>query len=65
MFDRGIKRLDILDLVLIELTVAFFVLGVIAFSPAITSWVQAQYPWLFLLLAAIMAVRPIYSFWFR
>jgi hypothetical protein len=63
IFDRRVKKLDVWDVGLIVLSVAFAVLATIGFSPTIAEWVLAQNPWLFLFIAVILAARPMYSFW--
>jgi hypothetical protein len=62
MFDNNMKQLDVWDIGLTKLAVAFSVLAVIACSPTVRRKVQSQDPRLFLLAALITAIRPTYRF---
>lgn len=65
MFERGMKELTVWDVALIKLCVASFVLGIIALSPTITSWVQSVNPGYFVAAVVVFAIRPVYRFFFK
>lgn len=65
MFKDRVERFDIWDIGLIKLTVALFVLGLIAAFPVVITWVQSVNPFYFLVLVVAAAFRPTYRFLFK
>jgi len=63
MFEEKLKRLDVVDIGLIKLSVAAIVLFLITIWPALMDLVHSVNPWYFLVAFVIFAVRPFYRFW--
>lgn len=62
MFDKNIRKMDCWDISLTKLSVAAFVLFVLAIWPAAMNWVISINPWYFLVAFVILAARPFYRF---
>ena len=65
MFEERVRRLDVMDVSLIKLSVAAAVLFLVAVWPALMKLVTSVNPWYFLVAAVIFAARPLYRFWGR
>lgn len=63
MFEEKLKRLDVMDVGLIKLSVAAFVLFLISVWPTLMSLVTSINPWYFFVAFVIFAVRPCYRVW--
>ena len=63
MFEEKLKRLDVMDVGLIKLSVAASVLFLITIWPGLMNLVTSVSPWYFLVAFVIFAVRPFYKFW--
>jgi hypothetical membrane protein len=63
MFEEKLKRLDVMDVSLIKLSVAAAVLFLVGIWPALLDLVMSVNPWYFLVAFVIFAVRPLYRFW--
>ena len=59
-YQKALKRLDVLDIALIKLSVAGFVLWLITIWPAAMDWVHSVNPWYFFIAFVILAARPFY-----
>ena len=59
-FEKAVKKLDVLDISLIKLSVAATVLFVITIWPAAMDWVHSVNTWYFLAAAIVLAMRPCY-----
>lgn len=55
MLEKQLKRLKLLDMALVKLAVAAFVLFVVAIWPAVMDWVKSVNPWYFLIVSLIAA----------
>jgi hypothetical membrane protein len=63
MFEEKLRRLDVMDVSLIKLSVAAAVLFLIGIWPALLKLVASVSPWYFLVAVVIFSVRPLYRFW--
>jgi len=63
--EKKIKNMDCLDVSLVKLSVAAFVLFIITIWPAAMNWVISVNPWYFLILFVIFAIRPLYKVWLK
>jgi len=63
--DEKVKKMDMWDVGLIKLSVALFVLFVVAIWPAAMTWVASVNPWYFLVAFIIVAIRPFYKFYLK
>ena len=61
-FDKKIKNWNAWDIALTKLSVAAFVLFVLAIWPVAMDWVRSVSPWYFLVAFVILAARPFYKF---
>jgi len=59
-YQKALKRLDVLDIALIKLSVAGFVLWLITIWPAAMTWVHSVNTWYFFIAFVILAARPFY-----
>lgn len=60
-FEKAVKKLDVLDISLIKLSVAATVLFAITIWPAAMEWVHSVNPWYFLIAAVVLAMRTWYK----
>jgi hypothetical protein len=60
ILDKMLKKIDCLDLGLIKLAIAAFVLFIITIWPAALGWVISVNPWYFLMVFVIFIIRPLY-----
>ena len=58
-FDKKVKNWIAGDIALTKLSVAAFVLFVLAIWPAAMTWVKSVSPWYFLIAFVILAIRPL------
>lgn len=63
MFEKMLKKIDLLDISLIKLASAAGILFIITIWPAAMELVQKINPWLFLIAALVFAARPIKKAW--
>ena len=63
MFEEKLRRMDVMDIGLIKLSVAAIVLFLITIWPALMKLVTSVNPWYFLVAFVVFAVRPLYKFW--
>jgi hypothetical protein len=61
-FNKKIKRMDIFDIGLIKLSVAFFVLFLLAAWPAFADWAINTHWAFFIAIALVLGLRPMYRF---
>ena len=59
-YSKALKRLDVMDIALIKLSVIGFVLWLITIWPAAMDWVNSVNPWYFLIVGIIVGARPFY-----
>ena len=64
-FNDNVGRLDVMDVSLIKLSVAAFVLFVISIWPAAMDWVHSVNPWYFLVVFVVVVIRPFYRFYLK
>jgi len=60
IWKRALKKIDVLDMALIKLSVAAFVLFIITVWSTAMDWVQSVNTWYFLIAFIIIAARPLY-----
>jgi len=65
MFEEKLGRMDLMDVGLIKLSVAVFVLFLITIWPWLMKLVTSINPWYFLVAFVVFAVRPFYKFWVK
>lgn len=63
--EKKIKNMDCLDISLVKLSVAAFVLFLITIWPAALAWVISVNPWYFLIAFIIFGIRPLYKVWLK
>jgi len=56
MFGKQLKKLKLLDMAMVKLAIAAFVLFVISIWPAALNWALSVNPWYFLIVAVVLAV---------
>ena len=59
-YSKALKRLDVMDIALIKLSVMGFVLWLITIWPSAMNWVNSVNPWYFLIVGIIVGARPFY-----
>ena len=62
---KRLKKLDVFDIGLIKWSVVAFTLFVITIWPTAMTWVNSMNPWYFLIVAVIIAARPIYRVYIK
>tara|TARA_Y100000310_G_scaffold290626_1_gene317975 strand:- start:950 stop:1156 length:207 start_codon:yes stop_codon:yes gene_type:complete len=60
LWKKALKRMDVLDIGLVKLSSAAFILFVITIWPAAMDLVHSINPWYFLIAFIIIAARPFY-----
>jgi len=63
MFEEKLKKIDLMDVSLIKLSVVASVLFLITIWPGLMNLVTSVSPWYFLVAFVIFAARPFYKFW--
>ena len=61
-FDKKVKNLDVGDIALTKLAVAFGVVFLLAIWPAAMNWIKSVNPGYFIVIALMAAIRPLYRF---
>lgn len=61
-FYKKVKKLDMWDIALTKLAVAFGVIFLLAIWPVAMNWVKSVNPWYFFVVAIGAAIRPLYRF---
>ena len=59
-FEKMIKKLDVLDMALVKMSVFAFALFAVAYLPEFAAWVQSTNPLVFLAAWVVFAARPFY-----
>lgn len=62
-FEKRLRKLDVLDIGLIKLTMIAFAFLIIALSPEVADWVQSTDYLVFLAVFILAAARPVYRFY--
>ncbi len=60
IWKKAIKKIDVLDMALIKVSTAAFVLFVITIWSGAMDWVHSVNTWYFLVAFIILAARPLY-----
>ncbi len=60
IWKKALKRMDVLDVALVKITSALFILFIITIWPAAMDLVHSINPWYFLIAFIILAIRPFY-----
>ncbi|MBU3896642.1 MAG: hypothetical protein KJ697_01775 [Nanoarchaeota archaeon] len=63
MFDKQIKKLKLLDLALMKISVVAFVLFAITIWPAMMNWINSVNPWYFLIISLVAAAIAQVRIW--
>ncbi len=63
MFEKQVKRLKLLDIAIVKLGVAAFLLFVIGIWPAANNWALSVNPWYFLIIAVVLAIIVEFRVW--
>ncbi|MFH1237997.1 MAG: hypothetical protein ABIH79_00935 [archaeon] len=59
--EKALKKINVVDMGLIKLSVAAAVLFVLRIWPAAMAWVHSANPWYFFVAFVIFVIRPIYK----
>ncbi len=62
-FEERLRKLDVLDIGLLKLTMIAFAFFIVAFSPEVANWIQSTNYLVFLAISILAAARPVYRFY--
>jgi hypothetical protein len=62
---KDLKKMDVLDVGLVKLSVLTATLFIITIWPAAMSWVHSVNPWYFLIAFLALVARPVYRIYIK